>query len=160
MNYLLASHGTAGALAAEIAAIDFCTAGDHLDHLIVIPEWWSGMTGDDWLNSGASRNRYRDYLTAELNNEKDAVVSRVNKLCQLKSIYYNAIASVGDSSEVLEMYVKDGRYEKIFIGSRRPSSCEGINDRMLTKKILKAMHNKLTVVAHPYAQHATKARIY
>ena len=68
-NVLLASHGTKGAIAAERAALDMCKKGDRLHHLLVVPTLWEGMTGDDWLNNGSTRNRFRRYLESELEKE-------------------------------------------------------------------------------------------
>lgn len=50
---LLASHGTPGARAAERAAFDLCAADGRLCHLVIVPDFWKGMLGDDWLNNAA-----------------------------------------------------------------------------------------------------------
>jgi hypothetical protein len=50
---LLASHGTPGARAAEAAAFDLCAQEGRVHHLVVVPDFWKGMLGDDWLNNAA-----------------------------------------------------------------------------------------------------------
>ena len=61
-NVLLASHGTDGAKAAEKMALQVCEKGARLHHLLVVPSFWKGMTGDDWLNNGSTRDNFRRYL--------------------------------------------------------------------------------------------------
>jgi hypothetical protein len=55
---LLASHGTAGARAAEAAALDRCAGGATLHQLVVVPDLWKGMLGDDWLNNAVTQARF------------------------------------------------------------------------------------------------------
>ena len=51
---LLASHGTAGARAADRAALEFCREpGAALYHLTVVPDLWLGMMGDEGRASRA-----------------------------------------------------------------------------------------------------------
>ena len=71
-NVLLASHGTDGAKAAERMAFDICEKGTKLHHLVVVDTLWQGMTGDDWLNNGGMRDKFRRYLENELGQEIDA----------------------------------------------------------------------------------------
>ena len=150
MKSLLASHGSVGAVAAENAAVSHCAWGDALDHLYVIPSWWAQMTGDDWLNNGISRNRYRDYLQYELIKESQDVIERVSKKCQQKNIRYHSIVVVGETNHTLYQHSKNRDYATVFIGSHRPKGTAGIRDRMLTKKILSSLGNKLAVIDHPH----------
>ena len=151
MNYLLASHGTPGAIAAEQAALQQCRKGESLHHLLVIPEWWADMTGDDWLNSGASRNRYREYVEQQLHTEAEQVFVRVQNQCASRGINYSLLHIVGNTSKVLERCVSSESYVKVFVGSRRPSHCEGVNDRGISNKLIKNAAAKLVIIDHPYA---------
>lgn len=146
---LLASHGSQGALAAEAAALSDCQPGDQLDHLYVIPAWWAEMTGDDWLNNGVSRNSYRQHLESELKKEYESVVQRVQHACEQRNIGYNALLIVGDGERTLCALGAD--YQKIFIGSRRPKNYQGLRDRMLTKKVLRAFKDRLKIIDYPHA---------
>jgi hypothetical protein len=74
---LLASHGTAGACAAEKAALNMCSFESQLHHLFVVPDFWKGMLGDDWLNNAITQINYGKYLEGEL--EKDIQVRLVGK---------------------------------------------------------------------------------
>ena len=151
MTYLLVSHGTPGAIAAEQVALQQCRQGECLHHLLVIPEWWADMTGDDWLNSGASRNRYREYIEQQLHAEAEQVFARVQNQCESRGINYSSLCVVGNTPKVLEKYVYNESYVKVFVGSRRPSHCEGVNDRGISNKLIKNAAAKLVIIDHPYA---------
>ena len=74
-NVLLVSHGTDGAIAAEQVVLEKCDKGTRVHHLIVVPTFWEGTTGDDWLQNGAVRNDFRRYLEGELGREVDEITS-------------------------------------------------------------------------------------
>ena len=150
MKNLLASHGSVGGVAAENAAIAYCAQGDELDHLYVIPSWWAHMTGDDWLNNGVSRNRYREYLESELMKESQVTIMRVSEKCQQKNIRYHSIVVVGETNHALYQHAQIKDYATVFIGSHRPKGMAGIRDRMLTKNILTSLDNKLAVIDYPH----------
>ena len=151
MKNLLASHGTPGAIAAEDAAIALCDKGDELDHLIVIPSWWADMTGDDWLNNGVSRNRYRAHLESELNNECDTSVRRVYEKCQQENIHYHSIVMLGETDKLLQKLGSDEKYAKVIVGSHRPKHVGGLKDTMLSSKVIKNLGERIEVIAYPHA---------
>ena len=68
---LLASHGTEGAKAAEQEVVQLASGceGSSVHQLVVVPDLWQGMTGDDWLNNGITRDRFTDYLENTLEQE-------------------------------------------------------------------------------------------
>ena len=67
---LLASHGTEGARAAEKLSYSYCGPGTTLHHLIVVPDLWKGMQGDDWLNNAWTRDAFGRHVEGQL--EADA----------------------------------------------------------------------------------------
>ena len=148
-HFLLASHGSQGGVAAEQAALQVCRAGDRLDHLYVIPSWWKDMTGDDWLNNGVSRNRFRDYLSEQLWQESQQVIRRVQLLCEQSDIVYRSLLQIGQSDKSLEHAVKKSDYTQIFMGSRRPKNKQGLCDTMLTARIEKQFARLLHIVSYP-----------
>ncbi len=147
---LLASHGSVGGIAAEQEAINACNEGDELDHLYVIPSWWASMTGDDWLNNGVTRNRFRNYLTEELGRESQLVIKRIHQLCMQHKIKYKSLLQVGCSDVGLKEAADKKEYQKIIIGNRRPKHVEGIHDHMLTPRIRKQLGKRLHIVSHPH----------
>ena len=77
-NILLASHGTIGAQAAEQKVFEMCASNAHITHLLVVPEFWKDMLGDDWLNNSVTRIQFEDYLETELGQEVDQHIDRVH----------------------------------------------------------------------------------
>ena len=76
-SLLLASHGTPGALAAEAAALDLLTENGHLHHVLAVPDFWTGMMGDDWLNNAATQARYGKYVENQIAREVGVELARV-----------------------------------------------------------------------------------
>jgi hypothetical protein len=66
---LLASHGTPGARAADDIALGLVGPGATLFHLTVVPDFWRGMMGDDWLNNVATREAYCSHVETQLARE-------------------------------------------------------------------------------------------
>ena len=149
-KYLLASHGSVGAIEAERAALRCCKNGDQLDHLYVIPSWWGDMTGDDWLNNGVSRNRFRNYLSEQLWQESQQVIQRLRQLCNKKAIEYNSLFQVGRSDKALQQVAAQTDYVKIFIGDRRPKHTIGLYDYMLTASVRKQLATRLNIISYPH----------
>ena len=60
---LLAHHGTAGALRAEALAFAIAVPGTTtIVHALVVPDFWDGMQGDDWLNNASTRDTFARHL--------------------------------------------------------------------------------------------------
>ena len=107
------------------------------------------MTGDDWLNNGASRNRFRDYLSETLWQESQEVISRVRQTCAEQKINYCSLLLVGESEQSLRNMAGSKDYQKIILGSRRPRHIQGIRDRMLTNRLQEHLGTKLCIITHP-----------
>ena len=148
-HLLLASHGSSGSMVAEQAAVRACLPGDSIDHLYVIPSWWADMTGDDWLNNGVTRNRFRDYLAEQLWQESQANVARVQDLCAQNKIQYQSQIKIGDSAKCLYSVATNYPYDAIYLGDQRPKYVTGIRDRMLTSANKKLLADRLYIVSLP-----------
>lgn len=81
-HILLCTHGTPGAQHAEKWVFEkllpLCR-GAKLSILTVINQDWSVMTGDDWLNSSATRNAFRRHIDDQLAEEIDADWRRIKR---------------------------------------------------------------------------------
>ena len=152
---LLASHGSVGGIAAEQAAIEDCKCGDELDHLYVVPSWWRDMTGDDWLNNGVSRNRFRDYLQQQLWQESCENCWRIERQCVQIGIIYKSLLCVGESEKMLQQTIEQSHYNKIYVGDRRPKGSAGLRDRMLTNQFRSDTQINLHIIPHPDERVAT-----
>lgn len=154
---LLASHGTAGALAAESKAIAICAKGGKIHHLIVVPSFWQGMTGDDWLNNGSTRDQFRRYLENELGNEVDRHCERAGKNIARHKLHYSKEIVLGEPSFALIEASRKEPFDLIVMGSRRPNGIKGLRSRMFTKDLVHSLHLPLLIVPYPQLAHDVRS---
>lgn len=148
---LLASHGTPGAKAAVNAALAMGKKGTVIHHLIVVPTLWQGMTGDDWLNNGSTRDRFRRYLESELGREVDIHCDEVQQQAEENGFSYQREIVVGDPDECLINCSNEQACDVVIIGSPRPKGEQGIRSRMHTEPLVKNLSTPLLVIPFPSA---------
>jgi nucleotide-binding universal stress UspA family protein len=148
-NVLLASHGTEGALAAEQMAFKMCGKGTHLHHLIVVPTFWKGTTGDDWLTNGSTRDTFCRYLESELGREVDENFKRVGKTAVDQEVDYTNDMVVGEPDECLLNASLEQQYDLIILGSPRPKGKSGLRSRMITNALTNKLTTPLLIVPYP-----------
>lgn len=148
-NVLLASHGTEGARAAERMAFEICEKGTNLHHLVVVPTLWQGMTGDDWLNNGSTRDRFRRYLEDELGQEIDAHCDKLSDEATSHALSYSKEIRVGEPDECLLEASRGQQYDLVIMGSPRPKGVPGLRSRMHTKPLAKSLNIPLLIVPFP-----------
>ena len=149
-HILLASHGTEGAMAAEKMALSLCKKGAKLHHLIVVPTLWQGMTGDDWLNNGSTRDTFRRYLESELGREIDEHCERVSHAAEDQLLEYSKTIVLGEPEECLLNASKVDDYDLVIMGSPRPKGKQGIRSRMLLEPLAKSLSTTLLIVPYPH----------
>ena len=148
-NILLASHGTDGAQAAEQMAINLCNKGGAIHHLVVVPTLWEGMTGDDWLNNGSTRDTFRRYLESELEQEVAEHCQRVSKYAKENDIEYTNEVIVGEPDECLIGVSKKNNYDLVVMGAPRPKGVSGIRSRMSTDNVTRTLSTPLMIAPYP-----------
>jgi len=148
-HVLLASHGTEGARAAEQMAMCMCSSGAKIHHLIVVPSLWKGMTGDDWLNNGSTRDTYRRYLETELGREVDEHCDRISKHAEEKKLEYSSEIVLGELEKCLISSSKNNAYDLIIMGSPRPKGITGLRSRMKPETLIHALDIPLLIVPYP-----------
>jgi nucleotide-binding universal stress UspA family protein len=149
-NILLASHGTRGARAAERTALSLCPAGGTLHHLVVVPDFWKGMMGDDWLNSGVTRDIYGKYVESELEKEVRQHLRRLGKETARRRVRYKPEIVFGRPDKCLIERLRAHKYDLAVIGSPRPPKEPGYRSRMLTDPVLRAARTPILVVPYPH----------
>jgi nucleotide-binding universal stress UspA family protein len=147
---LLASHGTRGARAAERAAFALCAPGATLHHLVVVPDFWKGMMGDDWLNSGAARDIYGKYVESELEKEVRQHLRRLDKEARKRRLHYKPEVVLGKPDQCLIERLGSRKIDMAVVGSPRPSREPGYRSRMLTEKVLRATSIPVLVIPFPH----------
>ncbi|WP_455212781.1 universal stress protein [Kaarinaea lacus] len=148
-NILLASHGTLGSEAAVSYALSLCQPGTMLHHLVVVPEFWKGMMGDDWLNNGVSRDRFARYLESELGRETDQHIQQVREQAESAKVNYHHEIQVGEPHACLQAASAQQPFDIVIIGSKRPKSVPGLNSKMALEKLSGQLNAPLLIVPYP-----------
>ena len=147
---ILASHATPGARAAEDAAFDLCAeTGASLYHLLVVPDFWKGMMGDDWLNNAVTQIRFGNYVENQLVQETADEIERLSKRAKKKGIAYSDDVRLGKPAACLIDACKGGAFDLCVIGSPRPKGAEGYRSRMKPEELARALTVRLLIVPHP-----------
>ncbi len=149
-HILLASHDTDGAHAAEKLAYTFCNTDTILHHLIVVPDFWKGTMGDDWLNNASTRETFGNYLESQLEQEVRAHIKRMLQETGQSKITYEYEIVQGKPTECLITCAAKGPVDLIVMGSHRPKAKTGLNSRMLDDSIFREIHVPLLVAPYPH----------
>lgn len=149
---LLASHGTEGAQAAAREAVRLADANEQarVHQLVVVPDLWQGMTGDDWLNNGITRDRFTTYLENTLEQEVKEHVEVTQALMLENKVPYSIEVQVGKPEEVLIATAAKGDYDVVVIGSPRRKGDKGLRSRMKLESLLQALSVPLIIVPYPH----------
>lgn len=148
---LLASHGTPGAMVAESLAFDLCTPGGTLHHLLVVPELWQGMMGDDWLNNARTRVAFGEYLEGELSREVAEHQARLSQAANDRGLEYRPELQQGDPAECLVTCARESECELLVIGAPRRKGTPGLRSRLRLERVVRALTVPLVVAPAPYA---------
>lgn len=146
---LLASHGTTGAAAAERAALDRAAGGGTIHHLVVVPDFWKGMLGDDWLNNAAVHVRFGRYVESQLEREIMAHLEKVAMEAKTRGIPYTAETRQGKPADCLVEAADADDFDLVVIGSPRPKGEAGYRSRMVLDTLAKGLRRPLLIVPHP-----------
>ena len=148
-HILIASHGTPGAQAAEHAAFALCGARGRLSHLIVVPDLWRGMMGDDWLNNASTRDTYGKYVENQLQREIQSHIDRMRPQALARDIAYEVRVVLGKPTECLLAFSRETAPDLVVIGTPRPKGITGLRSRMHPERLAGALAVPLLVVHHP-----------
>jgi len=148
---LLASHGTPGAIAAESLAFDLCMSGGTLHHLLVVPELWRGMMGDDWLNNARTRVTFGEYLEGELSREVGEHQARLSRAAIERGVEYRPELKQGEPAECLIACARETQCELLVIGAPRPKGAPGLRSRLRLEQVVRALTVPLIVAPAPRA---------
>ena len=148
-HILLASHGTDGARAAEKLAYAFCQPKTTLHHLIVVPDLWKGVMGDDWLNNAMTQKTYGNYIESQLEDEIRIHVRRLQKLATKRRIRYRPDMVLGKPTDCLIEHAKRAGINLVVMGSPRPRGKTGLHSRIDTNKLVRALRVPLLIVPYP-----------
>ena len=146
---LLASHGTAGARAAEETALALCAPGGTIYHLEVVPDFWKGMRGDDWLNNAITQHRFGEYLESQLEREIVEHAEALGRGVLDRGLAYENLSILGKPAECLLDLASREVFDLVVIGSPRPKGAPGYRSRMKMETLVRQLRTPLLVVPHP-----------
>ncbi len=148
-HILLASHGTLGAQAAEKLALELCQPDTVLHHLIVVPDLWGGMMGDDWLNNASTRDTYGQYVEAQIGREIDQHRAVLEQEIKSRGIRFQTKIVLGQPEQCLIEYAVESKADLVVIGSPRPPELSGLRSRMTLEKLARALSVPLLIAPYP-----------
>jgi nucleotide-binding universal stress UspA family protein len=146
---LLASHGTVGARAAERAALELAAPAAMILHLVVVPDFWKGMMGDDWLNNASTRAAYGRHVESQLAQEIEQHRVSIEREIRAGGKRYEIKVMIGKPDEALLAYAAAVRPDLVVIGSPRPPGVPGLRSRMRVEKLVGALDVALVVIPQP-----------
>jgi nucleotide-binding universal stress UspA family protein len=147
---LLASHGTPGARTAEAHAIALCAeSGAALHHLVVVPDFWKGMLGDDWLNNAATQIRFGRYVETQLEREVVADAARLRRAAEARNVAYSGTVMQGRPADCLVEASRAADYRLAVIGAPRPKGAPGLRSRMDLDVVARGLAVPLLIVPFP-----------
>lgn len=146
---LVASHGTPGARAAERAALELASPAATIFHLVVVPDLWKGMMGDDWLNNASTRAAYGRHVESQLAREIEEHRLALEREVQATGRRYEMKAVLGKPDQALIEHATAIHPDLVVIGSPRPPGAPGLRSRMRVDKLAGALDAPLLVIPHP-----------
>jgi nucleotide-binding universal stress UspA family protein len=146
---VLASHGTPGGQAAERVALSLCARGASLSQLVVVPDFWKGMMGDDWLNNASTREAYGKHVEHQIEAEIAVQVERVRAQAEQLGLRYQCRTVLGKPAECLLAYSRELAPELVVIGAPRPRGVAGLRSRMQADTLIRALGVPLLIVPYP-----------
>ena len=143
---LLASHGTPGARAAERAALELAAPAALILHLVVVPDFWKGMMGDDWLNNASTRAAYGRHVETQLAREIEEHRRSLEQEIRASGRHYEMKVVIGKPDAALIDHAAAVRPDLVVIGSPRPPGVPGLRSRMRVEKLVGALDVPLVVI--------------
>ncbi|MCX7150223.1 MAG: universal stress protein [Rhodocyclales bacterium] len=149
IKLLLCHHGTAGATRAEELAHVLAVPGTTtLVHCLVVPEFWAGMQGDDWLNNASTRDAFGDYVENMLENDAKRELAGVASRCKERGLAYQSVMRFGNPAETVLVVASEVGADLVVIGSPRKKGEEGLNSRMELEKLVRGLKCPLLIAPH------------
>ncbi|MBF0340599.1 MAG: universal stress protein [Magnetococcales bacterium] len=146
VSLLLAHHGTAGARRAEPLALELARLqGARVCQLLVVPEFWSEMLGDDWLNNASTRDEFGAYVEKLLSREAAREIQGVRERCQAAGLEHLSLLRQGDPTDALIDCVREIQPVMVVIGPRRPAHFPGLHSRMRIPELLRGLTVPLVI---------------
>ncbi len=99
-------------------------------HALVVPDFWDGMQGDDWLNNASTRDSFARHLEGQLAAENAEQVAALKARCAALGIDSRSLVAYGDPAQTLLDMAREARPDLVVIGPPRAKGELGYRSRM------------------------------
>jgi nucleotide-binding universal stress UspA family protein len=130
-------------------ALTLAAPGARLSQLVIVPDFWKGMMGDDWLNNAATRDVYGRHVERQLEREIEEEVARVRAQAQQCRLRYERRIVLGKPAECLLEAAAMLKPDLVVIGSPRPAGVRGLRSRMQLETLVRALTVPLLIAPPP-----------
>lgn len=143
---LLAHHGTAGAERALDLALSLAVPGTtRILHLYIVPDFWAGMQGDDWLNNAWTRDAFAEHVEGQLAQEARERMGALAARCTAAGVDSTPILRYGKPAECLVAAAREGGADLVVIGPPRPKGEPGLRSRMDLESLARGLSAPLLI---------------
>jgi nucleotide-binding universal stress UspA family protein len=147
---LLCHHGTKGAQCAEALAYELAEPGvTTIVHCLVVPELWSGMQGDDWLNDASTRDDFGNYVENMLENDAKRELAGVENHCKERGLAYRSVMQFGDPADIVLKVAAEVGADIVVIGPPRIKGEEGLRSRLEIDKLTRGLKCPILIAPRP-----------
>jgi nucleotide-binding universal stress UspA family protein len=130
-------------------ALALAASGARLSQLVVVPDFWKGMMGDDWLNNAATRDAYGRHVERQLEREIEEEVARMRAQAQERGLRYERRVVLGKPAECLLEAAAMLKPDLVVIGSPRPAGVRGLRSRMQIATLVRGLAVPLLIAPFP-----------
>jgi nucleotide-binding universal stress UspA family protein len=130
-------------------ALALCAPGGTIRHLEVVPDFWKGMRGDDWLNNAITQHRFGEYVESQLQRELAEHADALGLEAERRGLSYENVSVLGKPAECLLAEVARQACDLVVVGSPRPKGTPGYRSRMKLEILVRELRAPLLVVPHP-----------
>jgi len=130
-------------------ALTLAAPGARLSQLVVVPDFWKGMMGDDWLNNATTRDAYGKHVERQLEREIEEEVARVRSEAHERGLRYERRVVLGKPAECLLEAAVMLKPDLVVIGSPRPAGVRGLRSRMQLETLVRALAVPLLIAPRP-----------
>lgn len=143
---LLAHHGTVGAARAEALAFDLAVPGvTTVVHALVVPDFWDGMQGDDWLNNASTRDAFARHLEDQLERENVEQIRVLQARCDERGLAYRPLVRFGDPATCIVEMAREVAADLVLIGPPRAKGVPGYRSRMDLETLARGLDCTLSI---------------
>ena len=147
---LLAHHGTVGARLAEKLAFDLAIPEQTLIvHLLVVPDLWEGMQGDDWLNNASTRDTFGRYVENMLEQDAAQQLRALEARCIEYKLRYKSVMRMGDPAQCLIETATQEQANLVVIGPPRLKGMLGFRSGLKLQPLVRKLKIPLLIANHP-----------